>query len=221
LVTRRLRIEWSSGSKVTGLLAGPGEGSTGVLLAHGAGAGQRHPFMDGLRRRLGIADRPTLSFDYPYMEAGRRAPDRLDRLVACHAAAYERLAERVDTVIVAGKSMGGRVGGHLVAETGADAAALVFLGYPLVPLGKTEPRDVSHLLAPPTPMLFIQGRRDRLGPPDLVRRVADAAPSASLVVVADADHGFSVPKRTGLDQNDILDLLADIIISFIASVTDD
>ena len=218
-MTRRLRIEWTSGSKVTGLLAGPGEGSTGVLLAHGAGVGQRHPFMDGLRRRLGAADLATLSFDYPYMEAGRRAPDRLDRLVACHAAAYERLAERVDSVIVAGKSMGGRVGGHFVAETDADAAGLMFFGYPLVPLGKTEPRDVSHLLTSLVPMLFIQGERDRLGPPDLVRRVADRAPSASLVVVADADHGFSVPKRTGLHRNDMLDLLTDLTVGFIASVT--
>jgi predicted alpha/beta-hydrolase family hydrolase len=177
--------------------------------------------MEGLRRRLGAADLPTLSFDYPYMEAGRRAPDRLEKLVSCHAAAYDRLAERVDTVIVAGKSMGGRVGGHFVTATGADAAALAFFGYPLVPIGKTEPRDASHLSESPIPMLFVQGKRDRLGPPDLIRRVADAAPDASLVVVADADHGFSVPKRTGLDQNDILDLLADITVRFVESVTDD
>lgn len=220
-MTRRLRIEWSSGSKVTGLLAGPGEGSTGVLLAHGAGVGQRHSFMDGMRRRLGAADLTTLSFDYPYMEAGRRGPDRLDRLLACHAAAFQRLAERVETVIVAGKSMGGRVGGHFAAETNPDVAALVFFGYPLVPLGKTEPRDVSHLKRSHIPMLFIQGERDRLGPPAMIRRATKGVPTASLVVVADADHGFSVPKRTGLDQNDVLDLLADLTIGFVASVTGD
>ena len=207
-MTRRLRIEWSPGSKVTALLAGPGEGQTGVLLAHGAGGGQRHSFMEGLRRRLGAAGFSTLTFDYPYMEAGRRAPDRLDRLVECHAAAFERLAERVDEVVVVGKSMGGRVGGHFVAETGSAAKAIVFLGYPLVPIGKEEPRDVSHLRSCRIPMLFVQGERDRMGPPEMIRRITDAAPHATLEIVPDADHGFNVPKRTGLDRAAILDSLA-------------
>jgi len=213
--TRRLRIEWSPGSKVTGLLTGPGEGSTGVLLAHGAGAGQRHPFMEGVRTRLGAAGLPTLTFDYPYMDAGRRAPDRLGRLLECHGAAYDKLAERVDAVVVAGKSMGGRVGGHLVAGERPDAAGLVFFGYPLVALGKTEARDVSHLRSCPDPMLFVQGERDRLGPPDLVRQIASAAPAASLEVVPDADHGFKVPKRTGLEQDDVLDLLVESTLVFL------
>jgi predicted alpha/beta-hydrolase family hydrolase len=100
--------------------------------------------MEGLRSRWGAAGFPTLTFDYPYMEAGRRAPDRLQRLVECHAAAFLRLSERVDAVVVAGKSMGGRVGGHFVVGTGSAALAMVFLGYPLVPIGKAEPRDVDR-----------------------------------------------------------------------------
>ncbi len=207
-MTRRLRIEWSPGSKVTGLLAGPGEGKVGLLLAHGAGGGQRHPFMEGLRRRWGAAGFTTLTFDYPYMEAHRRAPDRLGRLVECHAAAFGRLAERVDDVVVVGKSMGGRVGGHFVTETGAAAMAMVFLGYPLVPIGKAEPRDVSHLRSCGIPMLFVQGERDRMGPPEMIRRITEAVSLATLEVVPDADHGFKVPKRTGLGREAILDSLA-------------
>ncbi len=214
-MTRRLRIEWSPGSKVTGLLTGPGEGPIGILLAHGAGAGQLHPFMAGLRRRLGGAGVATMTFDYPYVEAGRRAPDRLGRLLECHAAAFERLAERVDAVVVVGKSMGGRVGGHLVAEADLDATAMVFLGYPLVALGKTEPRDVTHLSACHIPMLFIQGERDRLGPPELVRQIVLDAPEATLEVVPDADHGFAMPKRTGLGRDDVLDLLAAKTMRFV------
>lgn len=218
LMTRRLRIEWSPGSKVTALLAGPGEGKVGLLLAHGAGGGQRHPFMDGLRRRLGAVGFTTLTFDYPYMEAGRRAPDRPGRLLECHAAAFDRLAERVDAVVVAGKSMGGRVGGHFVAETGSAAMALVFWGYPLLRIGKSEPRDVSHLRSCRIPMLFIQGERDRMGPPEMIRRITDAAPHATLEVVADADHGFAVPKRTGLDREAILDSLMVTTTAFIESL---
>lgn len=186
-----------------------------MLLAHGAGAGQRHPFMEGLRRRLGAAGLPTLSFDYPYIEAGRRAPDRIERLIACHAAVFERLAERVDSVVVAGKSMGGRVGGHMLGESPSGAAALVFFGYPLMSIGRAEPRDTSHLEACGVPMLFVQGERDRLGPPEMIHRIIRGLPAASLHVVADADHGFAVRKRTGLDRADVLDLVAERTIRFI------
>jgi uncharacterized protein len=218
VATRRLRVEWISGSKVTALLTGHGEGSVAVLLAHGAGAGQRHPFMAGMRSRLAGNGLSTMSFDYPYMEAERRAPDRLPRLLECHAAAFDRLTARFDSVVVAGKSMGGRVGGHLVAAVRPGGAALVFYGYPLVPIGASQPRDASHLVGMQTPMLFIQGERDRMGPPDLIRPIANAATRAALTVVPDADHGFNVPKRTGLTPNDILDQLATETATFIADL---
>ncbi len=213
--TSRLRIGWESDRTVTGLLSGPGEGSLGILLAHGAGAGQAHPFLTGLRARLATEGYPTLSFDYPYIEAGRRAPDRLERLVACHHAAAQRLIERVDSIVLAGKSMGGRVGGHVAATADLPIGGIVYYGYPLIPLGKTEPRSTDHLDAVRAPQLFIQGARDRMGPPGSVGRVVDRMASAELRVVDDADHGFSVPKRTGLTGDDVLDLLAATTIGFV------
>ena len=215
-MTRRLRIEWEPGAKVTGLLSGPGEGPVGVLLAHGAGAGQRHPFVAGMRRRLGDGGLPTLSFDYPYAAAGRRGPDPAGRLLACHRAALVRLVERVERVVLIGQSMGGRMGGHLAAEDRTGVDRLVFLGYPLVALGKSEPRDTSHLEDLELPMLFIQGERDRLGPPGLVGELVEKIPEADLMVVAGADHGFRVPKRTGLDPEAVLDLLAAAVARFVA-----
>ncbi len=214
--TRRLRIEWEPGAKVTGLLSGPGEGPVGVLLAHGAGAGQRHPFVAGMRRRLGDGGLPTLSFDYPYLEAGRRGPDPAARLLACHRGALARIAERVGRTVLVGKSMGGRIGGHLAAQDPSSVDRLVFLGYPLVPLGKTEPRDNSHLEDLDLPMLFVQGERDRLGPLRLVADLVDKIRNADLFVVAEADHGFRVPKRTGLDAEGVLDLLAAAVLRFVA-----
>jgi predicted alpha/beta-hydrolase family hydrolase len=214
-MTRRLRIEWEPGAKVTGLLSGPGEGDTGILLAHGAGAGQRHPFMTGLRSRLSDTGSGVMTFDYPYMEEGRRAPDRLPRLLACHAAAFERMAERFDRVVVAGKSMGGRVGGHLAAEHDG-IERLVFLGYPLVPMGKTEARDTRHLGGLGIPMLFVQGERDRLAPLEVLEPIVTRL-GADLELVPEGDHSYRVPKRTGLDAEDVLDRIAARVARFVAS----
>lgn len=215
MATRRVRIEWSPGAKVDGLLSGSASGPVGVLLAHGAGAGQRHPFMAGLRTRLADAGHPVLTFDYPYVEAGRRAPDRLPKLLECHRAAFNRLRDRVDRVVVAGKSMGGRVGGHLVAEDANLAAGLIFFGYPLVAIGSNEPRSTSHLEGVNAPMLFIQGERDSMGPPELIDAAVRRIPSGEMVVINDANHGFAVPKRTGLTSDDVLDRLASLAVSFV------
>lgn len=216
-MTRRLRIEWQPGKKVTALLAWPSEATgPGVLLAHGAGAGQQHPFMAGLRSRLAAAGLPAMTFEYPYMAAGRRAPDRAPTLLACHAAAMDRLLEYTDRVVLAGKSMGGRMATHLAADR--PCAAVVVYGYPLVPMGKREPRPTGHLESVTAPMLFLQGSRDRLAPLDLVRPLAERH-GAHLRVIDDAGHGFGVPKRSGLTFEDVLDLLAVETAAFVRSVS--
>lgn len=206
--TRRLRIEWRPGRKITALLRMPiGGAATGILLAHGAGAGQRHPFMVGLRNRLATAGYPTMTFDYPYMEAGRRAPDRAEILLESHRAAVCRLRSYVDHVVLAGKSMGGRMASHLAAG-GERCSRMVLYGYPLVPLGKEEPRPTDHLRDVEAPLLFITGSRDRLAPLELLGPIVGGLDAATLHVVADADHTFRVPKRSGLDDERVLDLLA-------------
>lgn len=217
MATRRIRVRWEDDAAVSAWLAGPVDARTGILLAHGAGAGQQHPFMEGMRRRLAERFR-VLAFSYPYMEAGRRAPDRIERLLRCHLAAFERLAGAVGRVVVAGKSMGGRVGGHLVAEHRLPASGLVYYGYPLVGISSTEPRPTDHIERLHLPQLFLQGGRDRLGPPDLVGAVAARCRAGRMVVVDDADHGFGVPKRTGLAADDVLDVLAAETVGFIDSV---
>jgi len=194
-VARTLRITWAAGEQVTGRLAMPRHpGQVGVLLAPGAGAGQDHPFMTALRDGLAGAGFPTLTFDYPYREAGRRAPDRLPKLLAAHRAAAQRLAARCDRLVLAGKSMGGRVASHLAAD-GPAVAGLVCYGYPLVPLGKTEPRDTSHLGRVTAPVLFLAGSRDRLGPPAMIRSLAAGLADATVATVEGADHSFRLLKR--------------------------
>jgi predicted alpha/beta-hydrolase family hydrolase len=211
-MTRRLRIEWQPGDKVTGLLRMPPKAAgPAVLLAHGAGAGQRHPFMEGLASRIVAGGLAVLTFDYPYMEAGRRAPDRLPKLLACHGAALERLSSYADRIVLAGKSMGGRASTHLAVDH--PCAGVIVFGYPLVPLGSDRPRATDHLGEVTAPMRFVQGARDRMGPLDLLRPVVERH-GIELSVVADADHGFSVPKRTGLGLSDVLDRLAAETVEF-------
>ncbi len=206
-MTRRLRIEWRPGDKVTARLAMPaGGGATGMLLAHGAGAGQDHPFMAGVRDGLAAAGYPVLTFNYPYMEAGRSRPDRPAMLLDAHRAALARLRGYCERVVLAGKSMGGRIGSHVAAE-GEEAVGLAFYGYPIVAPGKKEPRDLSHLEAITAPMLFLTGSRDPLCPLDLLVPLVGRLPAAEAAIIEDGDHSFRVPKRTGLTYPEVIEAL--------------
>lgn len=205
-------IEWEGG-KVSGRFVGAAS-PVGVLLAHGAGLGQDHEWMVYVRDGLAGAGFPVLTFNYPYMEAGRKAPDRPEKLLACHQAAAQALNGRVERVVLAGKSMGGRMGSHVLAqnlaqsladEADEDVAGLVFYGYPLVGIGQKEPRDVSHLADLGVPMLFVQGTRDRMAPLDILAPVVASLPDATLYKVEDGDHSFRVPKRSGRDVWEVLD----------------
>lgn len=191
------------GGTVTGIIAGA-PGPVGVLLAHGAGVGQEHPWMVAVRDGLADAGLFVMSFNYRYTEAGRRAPDRMPTLLAVHRAAADLLATRCDRVVFAGKSMGGRVGSHLAGDDGWPAAGLVYFGYPLVPMGKGEPRSVDHLQAIEAPQLFFAGTRDRLSPPPLIAEIARSVPNGTLEVVDDGDHSFKVPKRAGKTNDEVL-----------------
>lgn len=184
---------------------GDSDADIGVLVAHGAGAGQDHPWMAAMAERLAAAGYPTWTFDYAYVAAGRKAPDRLPRLLDVHEVVAADVNGHVERLILAGKSMGGRVGGHLVAEGRASAAGLVFFGYPLVPLGAAEPRDTSHLVTLGIPQLFVSGTRDRMGPLDRLRPTVAAIPTARLVEVDDGDHSLVPRKASGRTLDDSLD----------------
>ncbi len=188
-----------------------GSGTRGVLLAHGAGAGQAHPWIVGLAERTADQGVTVATFDYAYMAAGRKAPDRLPKLLDVHGAVAEWFGVSVDSVKLAGKSMGGRVGGHLVAERGFPASRLVYLGYPLVALGKTEPRPTDHLIGLGLPQVFVSGDRDRLGPIDLVNEVVDSVPDGRLVVIETGDHSLKPLKASGRTLDDSLDIAASVL----------
>ena len=163
------------------------------LLAHGAGAPSTHPRMRDFARWL----EPFGSvhpFDYAYAREGRKRPDPLPQLIAAHRAALADLrARHGGPIVLVGKSMGGRVGCHLACEE--MVAAVICLGYPLCGAGDTAKMRDQVLLALATPVLFVQGTRDRLCPLDLLEgtRKRMSAPN-DLHVVDGGDHSLVVSK---------------------------
>ena len=177
---------------------------TTLILAHGAGAPQTHPFMTAFAGGLSRRGVHVVTFNFLYKERGRRVPDPAARLEACYrnviAAVRERQPGTGHRLLVGGKSMGGRIASQVVAadrragvSPGVDG--LVFLGYPLHPPGRPEKLRAAHLSAIAAPMLFVQGSRDTFGTPDELRPVLAGCRSAELFVVDGGDHSFKVRGR--------------------------
>jgi predicted alpha/beta-hydrolase family hydrolase len=166
-----------------------------ILFAPGAGAPSSSSWMQNWRERLSaICEVET--FDYDYMRAGRRRPDSLAQLIAAHRSALQagREKHRPDTIILIGKSMGGRVGCHVSLEE--KVKGLVCLGYPLCAMGNRAKLRDEVLRALITPILFVQGTRDPLCSLDLLERVrAEMGAPNFLHVVEGGDHSLRVPKR--------------------------
>ena len=171
-----------------------------VILAHGAGAPQAHPFMVRAAEALAARRLAVVTFDFPYAAAGRRLPDKAPVLERAFLDVIAWARTRDDLprpLAIGGKSMGGRMASHVAAHH-ADAAGalvgLVFLGYPLHPPAQPARRRDAHLPLIRVPMIFVQGSRDAFGTPDELRPVLAAlAADAELHVVDGADHGFAVP----------------------------
>jgi predicted alpha/beta-hydrolase family hydrolase len=169
--------------------------SVAFLLAPGAGAPSSHPRMRTFARLLGSIG-AVEPFDYPYMIEGRGRPDPLPKLIATHRAALAALRAKHDgPIVLAGKSMGGRIGCHVALVEPVEAA--ICLGYPLCGAGDRSKLRDQVLLELRTPVMFVQGTRDALCPLELLEDVRKRmrAPS-TLHVVDGADHSLLIAKTT-------------------------
>jgi predicted alpha/beta-hydrolase family hydrolase len=196
----RTSITWPDG-KVSGRLAG--SGPIGILLAHGAGTNQDHPFMVSLRDALASAGHTVMTFNYPYTERGTRSPDRPEVLLRSHRAAADHLAGRVDRLFLAGRSMGGRIATYLVAE-GYPAAGVVLYAYPLHPAGKEDQLRIGHFEDVKVPLLFFQGTRDALSRMELFDSHVRGLPNATVEILEGASHSF---RGGGWTEKAMLDRL--------------
>jgi hypothetical protein len=197
---------------VGGLLDRPGDPRVLLVLAHGAGAGMRHPFFEKLVPplcRRGIA---VLRYQFPYMEAGRKRPDPPAVARAAVRAAVAAAAELAPglPLLAGGKSYGGRMT-SLAESTDPlpGVRGLVFLGFPLHAAGRPSRDRADHLDRVTVPMLFLQGTRDTLADLAHLRPVVERlGPIATLRVVDGADHSFAVLKRSGRTGDDVIQDLA-------------
>jgi predicted alpha/beta-hydrolase family hydrolase len=174
-----------------------------IVLAHGAGAGQTHPWMQRVVRAFGAHGHETVTFNFPYMDAGRSAPDRPAVLEAHFARVWADVASRAaPPLIAAGKSMGGRIASQVAAAGGFHPApaALIFFGYPLHPPNQPSKRRDAHLSAIAVPMLFLHGTRDPFGSADEMRALVDTLPRATLHLIDGGDHSLVVKRQDSAES---------------------
>jgi hypothetical protein len=182
-----------------------------VILAHGAGAGMNHAFMQGTAEGLDRNGYTAVLFNFPYMDrtaedGKRRPPDKTEKLVATWREMLDEVAgwPGRGKIAIGGKSMGGRIASMLLAARAApEADAAVYLGYPLHPPGKQEKLRADHLSDVPVPQLFISGSRDNLCDLDLLRPVLDKVDDARLHVIEGANHSLAIGRKDplGLAEN--------------------
>ena len=222
---RELRIDTGDAGTVSAraVLPAKGDGAGAralYVLAHGAGAGMDHPFMAAVAAALAERGVATLRYQFPYMEAGKKRPDRAPVAQATVRAAVRRARSEWPELplFAGGKSFGGRMTSQAAAAAPLPGVeGLVFLGFPLHAAGRPGTDRAAHLAAVSVPMLFVQGTRDALADLDLLRPVlAGLGDRARLHVVDGGDHSFKVLKRSGRTEEEVMEEIADAVAGFTA-----
>jgi len=186
-----------------------------LVLAHGAGAGQLSSFMVEAARGFATRGVSTATFDFPYITARRKVPDRAPVLEQAWREAIESARAELGALplFIGGKSMGGRIATHVAAQKNAGSVSgVVLLGYPLHPPGRPEQRRDSHLPEIAEPMLFVQGEKDAFGGTGEITALLPRLQSATLHEIPGGDHSFRVPGGKGKQQEvfeQILDAVTD------------
>lgn len=214
---REIVIEFGDDQTVKGRLA-EGDRHPAVLLAHGAGAGQDHPLVALLRDGLASHGYPVVTFEYSYMAEGRRRPDRTPVLMSVHRAALDWVRTHLtERVILAGRSMGGRIASMLAAE-GSPAQGLICYSYPLHPPGRYDQIRAEHLWRVRVPMLFFVGGRDGFARTDLVDAYLRPLPGATVEVLDGADHSLKMLKRSGVTTEQVIEGIVETSVDWIGSL---
>jgi predicted alpha/beta-hydrolase family hydrolase len=218
-VVEALRIAVDAAHTVSGLAIRPAGAAGCLVLAHGAGAGMTHPFMAAVAQGLAERSVATVRYQFPYMEAGSKRPDRAAlahaTVRASVAAASERFADL--RLFAGGKSFGARMTSEAQAEAPLPGVrGLIFLGFPLHAAKQPGETRAQHLSEVRIPMLFVQGMRDALADPALLVPLAQRLPGATLHAIEHADHSFHVPVRSGLTDPAVMADLLDTVADWIA-----
>jgi len=214
----QLRFDVEGRGEVSALLCRPAKARWLLAMAHGAGAGMSHPFMEELADELAGVGVVTFRYQFPYMEQRRRVPDPPTVLTTTVVAAVRAAAEAAPglPLLAGGKSMGGRMTSQAAAQHPLDGVrGLVFFGFPLHPPKQPGTKRADHVTKVTVPMLFLQGTRDELADLKLLGPVcAKLGSRATLHVIETADHSFHVLKKSGRSDAEVLRELAETTVSW-------
>ncbi len=180
----------------------------GIIVAHGAGNDMRAPLIEAFSRGMAGAGYPSMRFNFLYADQGRKSPDSQGVLVKTWAAVYEfarsGLDIAVDSLVAAGKSMGGRIASQMAADASLPVQRLIFLGYPLHPANNVESLRDEHLYKIKVPMLFFAGTRDPLCSMPMLLGVLERIKAPhTLHTIEGGDHSFHVPKSLRKTEEEI------------------
>ncbi|MEX0297623.1 MAG: alpha/beta fold hydrolase [Kordiimonas sp.] len=186
-----------------------------IVLAHGAGAGMDSLFMTSFGQGLAKRGLEVILFEFPYMQKRRedgkkRPPDRAPKLLAYYQDVLNEM-KLSGSVVIGGKSMGGRIASMLLAENNKLASGLLLLGYPFAPPGKPEKLRVDHFPEIENPTLIIQGERDTFGGQKLLNDIV-LPDNFDIVWSRDGDHSFKPRKKSGLTEDENWNLAMDAIV---------
>jgi uncharacterized protein len=206
-VGRLISFAVAEGETVAARLEEPGGARACYLFAHGAGADMEHPFMRAIAAGLATLGIASLRYQFPYTQRGARRPDPAP---LCHATVRAAAAEAARLLphlplIAGGRSFGGRMSSQAQALAPLpNVRGLAFFAFPLHPAGAPAVQRAEHLERVGLPMLFLQGTRDALAERTLMEGVLSRlGPRAQVAWVADADHSFHVPARSGRSDADV------------------
>jgi uncharacterized protein len=210
-------------TRVSGLLERPRRSNICLVLAHGAGAGMQHPFMQSIATDLAEGGVATLRYQFPYMQRRDKRPDPPPLCHATVRAAVSMAQELMPNalLIAGGKSFGGRMTSQAQALRPLEGVrGLLFLGFPLHQPNKPSAERALHLAKIKISMLFIQGTRDTLAQLDHLQPVIEGLQEhATLKVIEAADHSFHVLKRSGRNDDEARDEMVQQIISWSATLS--
>jgi predicted alpha/beta-hydrolase family hydrolase len=214
----RLRFAVEGAGEVSAILVRPAKARWLLVLAHGAGAGMTHPFLEKLAGELADAGVATFRYQFPYMEQRRHVPDSPSVATVAVTCAVRVAAEWAPglPLLAGGKSFGGRMSSQAASQELLEGVrGLVFFGFPLHPPNKPGTKRGEHLAKVPMPMLFLQGTRDTLADLKLLRPICSSlGPRSKLHVIETADHSFHVLKNSGRSDADVLRELAQTTASW-------
>ena len=203
---------------VSGLLIKPNKAQALLVLAHGAGAGMRHRFMEEVAAKLANCHVATLRYQFPYMQKRTKRPDPQRVLIDSVRAAVAKAEKEAGNLplFVGGKSMGGRMTSLAAAEQPLDGVrGLLFLGFPLHAAGRPDAERGEHLTEIKLPMLFLQGSRDALADLKLLKPLcARIGKRAELYVAEGGDHSFHMLKSAGRSDDDVLDEVVQRVVEW-------